>query len=640
MQAIQKAQARVAAARQSVPRIMQAPYSGVSYFGASYHYEQILHLRFWLGVGIRAWQREVSGGDAPKLGEIHNADQGEQKVLLKCKSFGLDTKHELYNHRVKQAKIRRKASSGPKDHEEFTAWDYDHPIVELFRVPNALDCATDLWGFTVLFYLLTGEAHWWILRNSNGVPVEVWVVPTHWMRLVTGPDGMPSAWAVQSPWGTLQYIPYDDVLSFRDLSPLNRYEGYGTTLLMNEWIDAYECNVRARLSQYKNGAIPAFHVALSDEYVDPDEAMLNRYYSKWFARFQGENNTGKPLITGPGVEINSLGISPVDMQYKETEDQFRDMILSALGVPKGVVGLEPSSDVSAYAPQRQFLRFAVNPFLGMLGERITHGLIRRTPHCDRGVCFWDDRVIDDPEQIRADLTARWEKGMLSPNQGLAMLGQEPWPSGGDNPWINGVEMPWKEPEQGASSGLDESVDRAERGQIEMDLNHPTYHGPVDGADDDSPLIIDKDEDEPVKAEPKLRWFRTRDGDLSCRGESGKWYIERKRRKDGKVGYILHHTKPQDKQQYEYDADLACGVLKDLAEREESKALGGDTGAAGGYAIPTESVVVKPTVDKASPRYMTERERQAHNDEVWQITNRTDRLLGRNMVYGNGTGTDK
>lgn len=606
-------------------------------------------MKYWAGIAVRCWEREVAGGEAPKLGDLSPKETAEKKILAKCKSLNYDgrtTRLELHKHLSHQKEIRRrsyrplnKALGGPQEHEEFTAWEYDHPIVDLFRVPNNLDCSSDLWGYSVLFYLLTGELHWWVIRNEYRVPVEVWVIPSHWIvrKAVTDGEGRPVSMLVQNPWGQMQAIPYDDVLSFYDLSPLNRYEGWSVNHMVAEWIDAYETMLRSRLAQNVNGGIPAFHVSLSDEYVDPDEAMLNRYYAKWFARFQGPDNAGKPLITGPGVEVKALSISPVDMDYVNTENQFRDMILGAYGVPKGVVGLEPSSDVSAYAPQRQFLRFAVNPFLGKLGQRITHGLIRRTPNCGQGVCFWDDRVIDDPEAIRAEEKHLWETGAIAPDEIRNRHGMEPWPFGGDDPWMNGVELPWA---TGAKHGdeleLDESMGRAERGQMEL--------APVDSSPEDQPLIVDNDEkavDEEPAAAPaaKLRWFRTRDGDLSARGESGKWYIERKRRKDGKVGYVMHHTKPAEKDQYEFDADLACGILKELAEKEESKALGESSGAAGGYAVPVEQP--PDQVQKALAYHMSEQQKLDHNAQMTDLLKRRGLILGgRSMVMGNGSTNGK
>lgn len=226
--------------------------------------------------------------------------------------------------------------------------------MQTFQKPNHWDVAYDLWAYTVLFYTLTGEAHWWVMRNRWGVPLEIWVIPTHWMRLVNYSNGEPAHYIVQSPWGIAQNIPYDEVVNFYWHSPLNRFEGYAVSLAISEWIDAYEASVRAQLAQYKNGAIPNFHVQLSDVYGDPDEAFLRRFYGKWFQRFQGEDRTNLPLITGSGVEVKPLSISPVDMNYIATDDNFRDKILAAYGVNKMIAGIEPSQDTSAYAPGRMF----------------------------------------------------------------------------------------------------------------------------------------------------------------------------------------------------------------------------------------------------------------------------------------------
>ena len=537
--------------------------------------------------------REVAGGEGPKLGTLTPKDEGEQKVLRKCKSLGFSNGQsysELHKHRNQQRQyrgLRKKALGGPKEHEEFEAWDDDHPIVRLFNLPNLLDCSYDLWAYSTMFFLLTGECHWWVMRNAYGVPVEVWVIPTHWMRMVTGRDGMPEAYAIQSPWGTLQYAPYDDVLSFLDHSPLNRYEGWGVLLMINEWVDTYNAHARARLAQYKNGAIPAFHVALSEDYVDPDEAMLNRYYSKWFARFQGEDNTGKPLITGPGVEVKALGLSPVDMLYNETETQLRDNIISAFGVPAGLIGLDQSGNVSDYAPLKAFCRYHINPFLGFLGQRITHGLVRRTPNCETGICFWDDRVLNSDEAIRAEIALNMANGLDTPNGARTMLNKEPYPFGGDDPIINGQIVPWvtgEKPQE--QQELDESMRRATNGEIALN--------PDGGADE--PLIVDKEEDvEPVGA--SLKWFKTRDGHQEAHGQSGRWFIERT-----PEGYVLH------KDGEHFNESQACGLLKKFAEDEEQKAIGGSvgsgtptatpsapkamgegSGAAGGYLVPVEGL---------------------------------------------------
>lgn len=588
-------------------------------------------LKYWLGIGIRCWQRVVSGGDPPKFGRVVAKEEQERKTVRKCKKLGIEPRFGLHQKAAEQARIRRKALSGPQEHEVFEAWDRDHPIVELFDVPNLLDCSYDLWSYTTMFYLLNGWANWWVMRNEYGVPVELWPIPTHWMRLVTGRDGMPEAYAIQSPWGTLQYAPYDDVLSFYDHSPLDRYEGYSVPLLISEWLDAYDASVRSRLSQNYNGAIPAFHVALSDEYVDPDEAMLNRLYAKWFARFQGPDRAGLPLITGPGVEVKSLGITPVEMDYVNSENQYRDMMLAALGVPKAVVGIEAAQE-SQYAAHNQFTEFVINPFLTMLGQRTTHGLIRRTPNCQDGVCFWDTRKADNPESRRADIQVRAANRAITPNMIMTEFGEEPFPFGGDNPIdpATGQELPW------ATGGQ-----QPEHAQLDAAFQRAAGRRLAVSNDPDEPMIVDKDETEP--AGPNLRWYRTRDGHLSSRGKNGtKWYIERTPN-----GYLL---KRDDEH---FDADRAVGLLKQVAEDEETKALGGSSGAAGGYAMPVDRNFgqrMVPYSDASGradfaigsltppPEGVSIESRRKLNDEIDQILGRASNP-SRKWFMGNGASTN-
>jgi hypothetical protein len=551
--------------------------------------------------------------------------------------------------------------AGPSEHEEFEAWERDHPLVELFSVPNLLDCKYDLWAYTTLFYCLCGWSNWWVMRNEHGVPVEVWPIPTHWMRLVTGRDGMPEAYAIQSPWGTLQYAPYDDVLSFYDHSPLDRYEGYSVPLMIGDWLDAYDAMIQSQTAQNYNGAIPAFHVELSDEYVDPDEAMLNRLYAKWFARFQGPTKAGQPLITGPGVKINPLGLTPVQMGYHELDDQFRDKMLAALCVPKAMVGIE-SLQESQYAAHIQFFEIAVNPFLTMLGQRITHGMVRRTPHLEDGICFWDTRVPDNAEGRRADIQLRAANRAMSPNMIMTEYGEEPWPYGGDNPIdpTTGQELPWAtggQPKEHAE--LEASFRRAAGGNLAINHDEP-----------DEPLVIDKDDDAPADVpQPLLRWFRTRDGHLEARGSKGtKWYVERTPN-----GYVLH------KDEEHFDSSRAIGLLKQVAEKEEEKAMGEGSGSAGGFLVPTQTVPAQvkdwgqryvpqstaggntdPYVPSLTPppngvtiesrnrlrreveglmnlRGMSMEDKREHNDAINEIVRRRlgKPIIGKEAVLGNG-----
>ncbi len=422
-----------------VPGIFKPPLGGSAYYGRAYRYQQVLAYRHWVFVAINAWIREIAGGEGPMIGSVRKRT-GNKAV--------------------------RKSLGGPKSHQEFEPYDEDHPLVRLFSNPNGPDVAYDLWANHTLFKKLTGEAHWWLMRNRLDVPVEAWVIPTHWMQLETDRDGQPASYLVQSPWGTQIHVPYDEVVSFYEHSPLNRFEGAAVSQAIAEWIDSYESMIRMRLAVWKNGAVPSFHVALGEAYMDPDEQFLARFYSKWFARFQGENNSGLPIITGADVEIKALeGHRPADAlaASNDTEEHIRNQVLAAYGVPKAVVGLTDSMTYGSVESSKDaFREFSVNAELVYTGQVLTEKVVRVTPGCEKGILYWNDRMAGDPDYRLREQAHKIANGIMTVNEARAENGQEAYPHGGNDPMVNGVVMSWQTG-QHEEAPLEQAFERAMHG---------------------------------------------------------------------------------------------------------------------------------------------------------------------------------
>ena len=314
-----------------IPKIYRPPYSGTAFYGQPFRAEMTWHFRHYVFVAIAAWMREVAGGEGPKLGRlIRNSNPSAKSAPQRIT-------------RVVPSSPITKAAAGPRSHEEFDPWQHDHPLVRLFNSPNGLDVPYDLWAFTTMFLKLTAEAHWWVIRDAFGIPVEVWVIPTHWKRgPYTNGEGQPSYYTIQAPWGIICNIPMDEVVSFYEHSPLNRWEGFGVTQAMAEAIDSFEQLTRSRLAVWLNNGTPSTHIQLGEGYGDPDDALLQRFYAKWQQRFGGSDQAGRPIITGPDITIKGVeGHRPADMlaASNESEILLRDEILAAFSVPKAIVGL-------------------------------------------------------------------------------------------------------------------------------------------------------------------------------------------------------------------------------------------------------------------------------------------------------------
>lgn len=369
--------------------------------------EQVQHYRQWVYVGIRAIAQEVAGHTA----NVALVSEGEKDAGPKTRA------------------LTRKALGHFRPHEEVTPVRPDHPLLRLLRDPNGPDTAPEFWFELVLFWKLCGIAYVWAAgRNAFGLPTELWVIPSQWVWPVAGKDRLVERYDVR-PYGgsggkaALTLAP-EEVLTFKDKSPLNKIDGWSPLTAGDEWIDAGESMSTAQRAHFKQGCFPGVHIGLPAG-VDPDDTELDRIYAKLMERFGGEQNYHKPIVTTNGAELNRLTLTPGEMDYLQSGDQIRDKVLALLGVPKGVVGIEPDgNDLSAYAPYAQFCRFTVRPILRQTGATLTEKLGRRY---GPGIRVWyDDPTPNDPVQTNLDIATDIKGQAITPNEIRALRGREPY----------------------------------------------------------------------------------------------------------------------------------------------------------------------------------------------------------------------
>ncbi len=322
-------------------------------------------------------------------------------------------------------------SQQQRPEEQLDHCDQDHPLCRLFRYPNAVDTGGDLFFELMLFLELTGNSYPWAVPSEygrltgRGEPAELWVVPSHWLRPILANGRLPDHYLVlplTSPGGLK--LPPEEVIHARWKSPVHKIDGYSAQRAVAEEIDSYESTQQARYWQFHNGAFPAGSIELGENYGDPDDQEMERIYAKFFARLQGTNNYGRPVILPPGAKYSPLTIEPDKMLYVESVEQLRDFILAAFGVPKEVVGVEPAgNDLSRYAPLQSFHRETIGPKLRYLGQLLTRHLASRWGD-DLRVWF-PDSSPEDPQELTAKATMFLAQGLATRDEVRQMYDMEP-----------------------------------------------------------------------------------------------------------------------------------------------------------------------------------------------------------------------
>ena len=316
-------------------------------------------------------------------------------------------------------KLYRKNRDGSK--EEIEA----HPFLDFMDLPNPLYefTASALWRLQSNYLLLKGEGYFIIERNSNGVPAELWPVPTQWVQM-TPYQGFPF-YTVRTTDGSIMEVSVDDMFVMKDLNPVDPYKrGLGQAEPIADEIEIDEYAAKFQKKFFFNDATPNLIVSMPGA----DESQQNRFLAKWKERFMGANNShGVATVAGPPdrkVDVIKLADNMKDLDMINGRVFTRDAVLEHFGMPREIMGITQNSNrATAEAAQFIYAKNVLTPRLKARQDAINRQLL---PDFGSDL-FWeyDDIIPDDKEFEKGVAMEGWNNGVLMLNEAREKIGAEP-----------------------------------------------------------------------------------------------------------------------------------------------------------------------------------------------------------------------
>lgn len=344
-------------------------------------YEAIKHFRGWTFVACRA---------------IAEKRAQYKPVVARRVRRPIDTP----SMHSKSYRERTKAMTVLQEDEDLVPVGADHPLQMLLDNPNNPDVTYTLWYKTSIYLELCSKVYWWLPYNNAGLPCEIWVLPSHWVRpdFNHEEDGplIKGYWVrpMEGVSGTT-YIEAKDIIEWGYPSPNSIFDGYGPLQGGSAWIDINESMDAAQWHQMRNMHNPGLVLAMEKNLPPPEEADLNRAYAQLASYFEGEGKNRKPLILPPGWQsAGRFGMTNEELDFNNSDDKIRDKVLALYRVPKGVVGIDPTANTSAYAPNAIFFDQCINPKMNYDGQVLTEKLATR--YDDDLVIYWPNAAPNDP----------------------------------------------------------------------------------------------------------------------------------------------------------------------------------------------------------------------------------------------------
>lgn len=301
----------------------------------------------------------------------------------------------------------------------------EHPAGDLLRRPNPFQGGAALIEQLASSYLLTGNAYLEGVRPGGGPARELWALRPDRVKVLPDPVNFVGGYEYRVG-GQVQKFPAGQVLHLKTHNPSDDFYGLSPLQAAARALATDNAAARWNLSLLVNGARPsgAFkvpHTLNSDAFQQIRDDVEDIY--------TGTANAGRPLVLEGGIDWQSIGLGPADMDFLNSRKLSRREIAAVFGVPPEVIGDAESKTFSNYREARKALYLeCVLPFLDRLRDGLNAWL---APQFGEGIYLDYDR--DQIEALQEDQAALWKRvedsTCLSVNEKRVALGYSEVPHG-------------------------------------------------------------------------------------------------------------------------------------------------------------------------------------------------------------------
>ena len=336
---------------------------------------------------VKAQPRQVGigtvfAGEAPLLeGDSWNTMTQDEWERLAITSSWVYSDIDLIAKEGARAKLEAHERKG----EELEAIP-DHEFEQLLRRPNPFMSTSFLKRYTLSWWLLRGEAYWWLVPDQGGQLAEIWPVPSSRMRPIPDKKTYISAYGYRSKHGEPEVrIPVNQVCFFRLPNPFDFHRGMSPLTAYSMALKTDKGAQTWNQDTFKDG-VP-FRTILS-----VPENMSPANYERLKEEIADEFVARKRMLVARGGDMNAneLGLSNKDMEFLAGREFTREEIDRVFGVPAGFWAKE-ATRANTEAARSILIELAVWPLLQMMAEEVDAQIISR---------YYEESVTVQPEDIR------------------------------------------------------------------------------------------------------------------------------------------------------------------------------------------------------------------------------------------------
>lgn len=212
----------------------------------------------------------------------------------------------------------------------------DHPFIDLMANPNPILDGTGLLWLTSAALQAMGEAFWHISFDGDGMPNEIWPLPSQLVFPILGKNRVYDFYELRIG-GFIQRFPAEEIVHFRKPSLIDTLGAMGN---LRGVIEASETNTKMlefERAIFENMAVPDILLIPKGQ---TSAQQIESLRATWQEKFRGWLKRGSVGAAPVEMDVKRLGLTMRELQHKETRNAVTEEICAGFGVPLAIVKVD------------------------------------------------------------------------------------------------------------------------------------------------------------------------------------------------------------------------------------------------------------------------------------------------------------
>ncbi len=340
-------------------------------------------------------------------------------------TFNLRTFRESLYLFIGVSMIRETVSSIPLQMYEITNKEgevtevYDDPFLDLLERPNGIQTQKEFWKLSVAYYLLAGEAFWYLERaeGENKVPTSMINMRPDAVTILFSVDKKDIiGYEFNQSNGEVIKMRVEDVLHIKNIDPVNPVRGIGVIRPATQRIITEKEASKHQANTFKTQGRPDI-VVFSEN--DLTEEAIEEAQAKWQKKFGADKGSQLGMF-GNGIKsLQVLGVSPKDMDFMPTMNFLRDDILAALHIPKPMITSDDVNLANSKTARINYIKEACLPVLDTFNDVINNKFLNNLDQ-NRFVTY-ENPVNEDREMLLKEATELKTAGIITIDEARSIM---------------------------------------------------------------------------------------------------------------------------------------------------------------------------------------------------------------------------